>query len=178
MSNLKQEMLLNQSLIQSVLKEVQEKNEKIMELELKLVKATILIEEGGLSREQGSSPTHGHPALVATVSTNRAQGPKEPNSTPLGTQGSACPHLGMGSQGEEVATPSSEREGATGNPGQAKHRLDQTHMCAELAEGNALGSDKCFENAFPNQTSREQTMVIQPTQTKHVAKQSGPKEVM
>ena len=47
MSNQKQEMLLNQSLIQSVLKEVQEKNEKIMELELKLVKATILIQEGG-----------------------------------------------------------------------------------------------------------------------------------
>ena len=72
MSSLRQEMLLNQSLIQSVLKEVQVKNDKIMELELKLVKATILSEEGGLSREQGSSPTHGNSALVATISTNRA----------------------------------------------------------------------------------------------------------
>ena len=59
MSSLRQEMLLNQSLIQSVLKEVQVKNDRVMELELKVVKATILSEEGGLSREQGSSPTHG-----------------------------------------------------------------------------------------------------------------------
>ena len=47
-----------------------------------------------------------------------------------------------------------------------------------MAEGNTLGSDECFENVFPNQISREQAMEIQPTQTKHVAKQPGPKEVM
>ena len=81
MSSLRQEVLLNQSLVQSMLKEVQVKNERILELELKAVRATILRKEGGVPREQGGSPTHGNSALMATISTRRPQGPQDPNST-------------------------------------------------------------------------------------------------
>ena len=158
MSSLRQEILLNQSLVQSMLKEVQVKNERILELELKAVRATILRKEGGVPREQGGSPTHGNSALMATISTRRPQGPQDPNSTPMGSRGLACPHLEMGSRGEEVPALTVEREGVTGIPGQVKYRLDQ--ISAELAEGNTRGSDECFENAVPNQASRERRLVI------------------
>ena len=93
MSSLRQEVLLNQSLVQSMLKEVQVKNERILELELKAVRATILRKEGGVPREQGGSPTHGNSALMATISTRRPQDPQDPNSTPIGSRGFGCPHL-------------------------------------------------------------------------------------
>ena len=52
-SGLRQEVLLNQSLVQSMMEEVQVKNKRILELELKAVRATILRKEGEVPREQG-----------------------------------------------------------------------------------------------------------------------------
>ena len=52
-SGLRQEVLLNQSLVQSMMEEVQVKNKRILELELKAVRATILRKEGDVPREQG-----------------------------------------------------------------------------------------------------------------------------
>ena len=97
MSNLRQEMLLNQTWTQSVLKEVNEKNDKIMRLEMKLLKAAILIEEGGSASElrlEGSSLPHENPALVASDIANRDQGCWEPVSARPDTQGSSCPPPG------------------------------------------------------------------------------------
>ena len=102
-------------------------------------------------------------------------------------QGSASPHLGTSSQSKKASPPAVGAGGATRTPDKANYCLDQinfsaelaqSNFSAELAQGNAMGSDECFENVFPNKTSREQTMVTQPTSTRHLAQQPGPEEVM
>ena len=134
MSNLRQEMLLNQTWTQSVLKELKEKNDKIMKLEMKLLKAAILIEEGGSASElglEGPSLPYENPALSASDIAIRDQGCWETVSTRSDTQGSSCPPLGKASQGEEVSPHAVELEGATGHPGQANPNLEQIDIIAE-----------------------------------------------
>merc|ERR1712208_28963 len=50
----RQEVSLNQSLVQSMMEEVQVKDKRILELELKAVKASILRKEGNVPRGRGS----------------------------------------------------------------------------------------------------------------------------
>ena len=50
LSGLRQEVSLNQSLVQSMMEEVQVKDKRILELELKAVKASILRKEGNVPR--------------------------------------------------------------------------------------------------------------------------------
>ena len=69
-----------------------------------------------------------------------------------------------------------DRDRVTVIPAQLNHHLDQ--ISAELAEGNTKGSNEGVLNAVPNKASRERRLVIQSTETKHVAKHFGPREVM
>merc|ERR1712055_222947 len=96
--SLNQRLTTNQSVTQSMLKEVQEKNQKIMELELKLLKS-------GQGRNWGQTAT--------TLC-----------SMPLGAQGSTAPHLGVGGQSKRVSPQTDVDGGAGKTPDNATHPIN------------------------------------------------------